>query len=56
MTVTCRYCGKIIAKGTERFNTLKAKLKSYDSYWFCINDVCLKEYLDNGEKSPEEAK
>lgn len=49
--IICRYCEKEIAKGTETFSTLKRKLKSYDAYWFCNNDICLKEYLDNGEKS-----
>lgn len=47
--IICRYCEKKIAKGAERFSTLKRKLKSYDLYWFCNNEVCLKEYLDNGE-------
>ncbi len=52
--IPCRYCGKEIATGKEMFSTLKIKLKSYDMYWFCNNDVCLKEYLDNGEK-PKDA-
>ena len=52
--ITCRYCGKIIAKGTERFDTLKRRLKSYDMYWFCKNDVCLKKYIENEESLVED--
>jgi len=52
--ITCRYCNKEIAKGTERFQTLKKNLKSYDWYWFCKNEVCLSEYIKNGEKPKSE--
>ncbi len=53
MEITCRYCGKKIAEGTETFKKLKRILKSYDMYWFCKNDFCLKTYLDNGEMDRE---
>jgi len=52
--ITCRYCGKIIAKGTERFDTLKRRLKSYDMYWFCKNDVCLNKYIEKEESLVED--
>ncbi len=54
MAITCRYCEKEIAKEMDSFKKLKRILKSYDMYWFCNNDICLKIYLDNGEKPKEE--
>lgn len=48
--ITCRYCGKTIAKGTESLKTLKKKLGSYDMYWFC-REGCISKYIDNGNKS-----
>lgn len=54
--ITCRYCGKEIAKGTESFKVLKRKLKSYDMYWFCPKGDCIDEYINNGEKPKGEQK
>ena len=54
--VTCRYCNEEIGQFSDSFKVLKNKLKSYDMYWFCNNDTCLKEYLENGEKSLQELK
>ncbi len=48
--IPCRFCGKKIAKGTERFSTLKGKLASYDMYWFCKDKDCVDKYMENGEK------
>jgi len=50
MKIVCKTCGNILGDFQKHgVIAMKRKAKSYNDYYFCPNDVCLKQYIEEGE-------